>query len=79
MVEYKWKYYIVLNNDKNDLVEDGEVETSDGLPLCSDYAAARWFDSPEELNEWVSTNTTLSLENVDYHIEGHYEKIRYEH
>lgn len=71
-----WKYYIVVNNATNDLVE-GE-ETTDGLPLCSDYAVAKWFDSPEELNKWVAENTTLSLENADYHIEGHYETIKYQ-
>lgn len=75
MVEQKWKYYIVLNNDTYDLVEG--AETSDGLPLCSDYTVAKWFHNPDELNQWVSENTTLSLENEDYHIEGHCEIIRY--
>ena len=62
MITHKWRYYIVLNNDTNDLVED--VETSDGLPLCSDYAVAKWFDSSEELNKWVSEKTSLSLERI---------------
>ena len=76
MTKYEWKYYIVLNNNTNDLVE--EAETSDGLPICSDYAVAKWFDSPEKLNKWVSKNTSLSLENEEYHIEGHVEIIKTE-
>lgn len=77
IVKHKWKYYIIYNNTKdflNNIVEG--AETPDGLPLCCDFSVAISFDSPEELNEWVENNTTLSLENFEYHIEGHYETIR---
>ena len=66
----QWKYFIALNNDKWDYVED--EETSDGLPIGNDFSSAKWFDSPNELNDWVRNHTTLSYENEDYHIEGHY-------
>ena len=66
----QWKYFIALNNDSWDYVE-GE-ETPDGLPIGNDFSVAKWFDSPDELNEWVSNHTSLSIENEEYHIEGHY-------
>lgn len=37
-MERKWKYYIVLNNDREDLIEETENEDPvNGLPLCQDY------------------------------------------
>lgn len=44
----------------------------DGIPLCVDFNIAISFNTPEELNDWVENNTSLSLDNGDYHIEGHY-------
>lgn len=68
----EWKYFIVLNNDNNDYVSDCE-EPGEGLPLCGgDFTVAKYFLSPEELVEWVNENTSLVLEEGDYHIEGHY-------
>lgn len=69
----QWKYFIALNNDKWDYVE-GE-QTPDGLPIGNDFTLAKWFDSPEELLEWVKEHTSLSVENEEFHIEGHYVKI----
>lgn len=68
-----WKYFIVLNYKEQlgGFVEGKEL-MGDGLPLCVDFNVAISFKSPEELNEWVKKNTSLSLENGDYHIEGHY-------
>lgn len=75
----KWKYYIVLNNGEDDLVESVDQEDPvDGLPLCQDYNVAKWFNSPDDLLKWVQTKTSLSLENDDFHIEGHYEIIKYD-
>lgn len=68
-----WKYFIILN-DKNhfgSIVEAAEIP-GDGLPICDDVNAAISFQSPEELNEWVKKNTSLSVENGDCHIEGQY-------
>lgn len=76
-MERKWKYYIVLNNEHEDLVESVDKEDlENGLPLCQDYNTAKWFDSPGELLEWVKNKTSLSIENEDFHIEGHYETIK---
>jgi hypothetical protein len=78
-MERKWKYYIVLNNDREDLIEETENEDPvNGLPLCQDYTIAKCFDSPEELLEWVEDKTSLSIENEDFHIEGHYETIKHD-
>ena len=68
-----WKYFIVLNDKDHfgSIVEAKEVP-GDGLPVCVDFNVAIFFRSPEELNEWVKKNTSLSLDNGDYHIEGHY-------
>lgn len=34
-MERKWKYYIVLNNDREDLIEETENEDPvNGLSLC---------------------------------------------
>lgn len=78
-MERKWKYCIVLNNGSDDLVESVDKEDPvDGLPLCQDYNAAKWFDSPEELLKWVHTKTSLSVENEDFHIEGHYKTIKFQ-
>lgn len=72
-MERRWKYFIVLNSSDfpYNIVEF--KETPDGeLPLCCDFDVAINFDSLEELNSWVKENTSLNLENCDYHIEGHY-------
>lgn len=70
---YSWRYFIVLNDKEQfgNIVEGAEV-FDDGLPLCVDFNIAISFKSPEELNDWVKKNTSLSVENGDYHIEGHY-------
>ncbi len=73
-MEYNWKYFIVLNNEKyglNNIVEDAP-RGDDGLLLCQDFSVAINFESPESLVEWVRKYTNLVLENGDYHIEGHY-------
>lgn len=67
----EWRYFIVLNNDKEDIVEEKEVH-GDGIPVCNDFMVAKYFLSPEELVEWVKENTSLILEDGEYHIEGHY-------
>lgn len=69
----KWNYFVVLNNESSihDIVEGAEVP-GDGIPVCCDFTVAKSFLSPEELVEWVGKNTSLVLENGDYHIEGHY-------
>ena len=74
-MQHKWKYFIILNNDKlsHNIVECGETVDKE-LPLCCDFSIAINFDSPEELQKWVKDHTSLSLENGDYHIEGHYLK-----
>lgn len=71
----EWRYFIVLNNrdDLNNIVEFSE--TPNGLPLCQDFSVAINFKTPEKLNKWVSENTSLSVENEDYHIEGHYLRV----
>lgn len=72
----RWKYFIVLNNDECDYVED--EQTRDGLPVGSDFSFAKGFDTPEELLGWVEEHTTLSVEDEDFHIEGHYVIINFE-
>ena len=74
-MKYNWRYFIVLNNRENlnNIVEF--KQTPDGLPVCQDFSVAINFETPEELNEWVRENTNLSVENGDYHIEGHYLRI----
>lgn len=67
----EWRYFIVLNNDKEDIVEGREV-LGDGIPVCNDFTVAKYFLSPEELVEWAKENTSLILEDGEYHIEGHY-------
>lgn len=67
----EWRYFIVLNNDKEDIVEGKEVP-GDGIPVCNDFTVAKYFLSPEELVEWVREYTSLILEEGEYHIEGHY-------
>ena len=32
----EWRYFIVLNNDKEDIVEGREV-SGDGIPVCNDF------------------------------------------
>lgn len=68
-----WKYFIILNDKDRfgSIVEAAEVP-GDGLPICNDVSVAISFKSPEELNEWVKKNTSLSMENGEYHIEGQY-------
>ena len=68
-----WKYFIILNDKDRfgSIVESAEVP-GDGIPLCVDFNIAISFNTPEELNDWVKNNTSLSLDNGDYHIEGHY-------
>lgn len=73
IIKNEWKYFIVLNDKERfgSIVEDVEIP-GDGLPICVDLAVAINFLSPEELVQWVKENTSLVLENGDYHIEGHY-------
>lgn len=68
-----WNYFVILNNEHSmhNIVEDVEVP-GDGIPLCCDFTVAKSFTSPGELVEWVKENTSLALEDGDYHIEGHY-------
>lgn len=68
-----WKYFIILNDKDHfgSIVEAAEIP-GDGLPICNDVNVAISFKSPEELNQWVRENTSLSVENGDYHIEGQY-------
>lgn len=71
----KWKYFIILNENDFPCNIVESKETCDGkLPLCCDFSIAINFDSPEKLQKWVEKNTSLCLENGDYHIEGHYLK-----
>lgn len=67
----EWRYFIVLNNDKEDIVEGKEV-LGDGIPVCNDFTVAKYFLSSDELVKWVKENTSLILEEGEYHIEGHY-------
>ena len=65
----KWKYFIVLNNESNDLVEE---KIDDELLVCCDVTVAKSFDSTEELLKWVKNNTDLKADNGDFKIEGQY-------
>lgn len=65
----KWKYFIVLNNDSNDLVEE---KIDDELLVCCDVTVAKSFDSTEELLKWVKNNTDLKADNGDFKIEVQY-------
>lgn len=65
----KWKYFIVLNNESNDLVEE---KIDDELLVCCDVTVAKSFDSTEELLKWVKNNTDLKVDNGDFKIEGQY-------
>lgn len=65
----KWKYFIVLNNESNDLVEE---KIDDELLVCCDVTVAKSFDSVEELLKWVKNNTDLKADNGDFKIEGQY-------
>ena len=38
----EWRYFIVLNNDKEDIVEGREVP-NDGIPVCNDFTVAKIF------------------------------------
>ena len=69
-----WKYFIVLNDPKCELsnIVQNKGYSGNGLPLCQDFSIAINFDSPEQLLTWVKSNTQLSIENEDFHIEGHY-------
>lgn len=66
-----WRYFIELFTERcyGDFVEDKE-DMQDGLPVCSDPVVAMDFESPDELNEWVSENTSLKL--GEYGIKGIY-------
>lgn len=66
-----WRYFIELftENCYGDFVEAAEVH-NDGLPVCCDPTIAIDFDSTEELNKWVSKNTSLKL--GEYGIKGIY-------
>ena len=70
-VNYKWKYFIVLNweDTLNNLVED-KIDAE--LIICCDVAVAKSFDSTDELLEWVNENTDLKADNGDFKIEGQY-------
>lgn len=65
----KWKYFIVLNNESNDLVEE---KIDDELLVCCDVTVAKSFNTPEELLKWVKNNTDLKADNGDFKIEGQY-------
>lgn len=69
-----WKYFIVLNDTKygtNNIVENQDW-AGEGLPLCQDFTVAINFDSPEKLIRWVKESTNLSIEEGEFHIEGHF-------
>ena len=68
-----WMYFIVLNIDDNinNIVEDKEI-SEDGLPVCCDFSIAKSFRSSNELLQWVKENTSLKVENGDFHMEVHY-------
>ena len=69
----KWKYFIVLNSNDfpHNIVE--YKESPDGeLPLCCDFSIAKSFRSSNELLQWVKENTSLKVENGDFHMEVHY-------
>lgn len=70
-MKYKWKYFVVLNweDTLNNLVED---KIGEELIICCDVAVAKFFDSTDELLEWVNENTDLKSENGDFKIEGQY-------
>ena len=70
-MKYEWRFFIVLNNDNEDIVEGREVP-GDGIPVYNDFTVAKYFLSPEELVERVKENTSLILDEREYHIEGHY-------
>lgn len=69
----KYKYFIILNSHDfpHNIVEYKEKADCE-FPLCCDLNIAINFDSPEKLQKWVKENTSLSIENNNYHIEGHY-------
>jgi len=66
-----WRFFIELfiEGSYGDFVEDVEVP-GDGLPVCSDPVVAKDFESVEELEEWVGSNT--SLVKGEYGIKGIY-------
>lgn len=68
-----WRYFIVLNvNDAvNNIVESKEIP-GDGLPVCCDFSTAISFSLPNELLQQVEENTSLKVENGDFHMEAHY-------
>lgn len=68
-----WRYFIVLNgNDSiNNIVEDKESH-GDGIPVCCDFSVAISFASSNELLQWVEENTSLKVENGDFHMEVYY-------
>lgn len=68
-----WRYFVVLNgNDSvNNIVEDKESH-EDGLPVCCDFSIAISFSSPNKLLQWVEENTSLKVENGDFHMEVYY-------
>ena len=69
----EWRYFIVLNSDNqiHNIVEFKE-DPDDGLPVCCDLSVAISFSSPKELLQWVEENTSLNVNNEDFHIEAHY-------
>ena len=70
-MKYEWKYFIVLNNEDilHNLVEE---KIDDELLICCDVAVAKSFSSSNELLQWVKENTSLKVENGDFHMEVHY-------
>lgn len=76
-----WRYLIELFTDDcyGDFVEDAEVP-GDGLPVCSDPVVAKDFESVEELEKWVGSNTSLvkgeyGIKGIYYH--DYWEKGKY--
>lgn len=69
-----WRFFIELYKDDcyGNFVE--AAETSDGLPICCDLNAAKFFYSVGELNTWVKYNTSLCAEKEEYGIKGVYFK-----
>ena len=68
-----WMYFIFLNiyYNINNIVENKETP-EDGLPVCCDFSIAKSFRSSNELLQWVKENTSLKVENRDFHMEVHY-------
>ena len=68
----EWRYFIVLNENKEHNIVEAKESPDDGFPVCCDLSVAISFSSPKELLQWVEENTSLNVNNEDFHIEAHY-------